>query len=96
MIKETGKAAVYGIYLDTDKSEVKPESAPTIAEVVRLLKSTPALELHVVGHTDNVGGFDHNVRLSQARAAAVVSALVGKGIVASRLAPLGAGPRTPL
>ena len=96
MIKETGKAAVYGIYFDTDKSEVKPESAPTIAEVVRLLKSTPALELHVVGHTGNVGGFDHNVRLSQARAAAVVSALVGKGIVASRLAPLGAGPRTPL
>lgn len=95
MIKETGKAAVYGIYFDTDKSEVKPESAPTIAEVVKLLNATPALKLYVVGHTDNVGGFDHNVKLSQSRAASVVNALVGKGIVASRLVPFGAGPTSP-
>ncbi len=95
MIKETGKAAVYGIYFDTDKSEVKPESAPTIAEVVKLLSATPALKLYVVGHTDNVGGFDHNVKLSQSRAASVVNALVVKGIVASRLVPFGAGPTSP-
>lgn len=95
MIKETGKAAVYGIYFDTGKSEVKPASAPTIAEVVKLLNAEPALKLYVVGHTDNVGGFDYNVKLSQSRAASVVSALVGKGIAASRLVPFGAGPTSP-
>jgi OOP family OmpA-OmpF porin len=95
MIKETGKAAVYGIYFDTGKSDIKPSSAATIAELIKLLTSDPALKLYVVGHTDNVGGFEYNVKLSQARAAAVVKALVGKNIAASRLTPFGAGPTSP-
>jgi OOP family OmpA-OmpF porin len=96
LIKETGKAAVYGIYFDTGKSDLKPESGPTIAEVVKLLNAEPALKLYVVGHTDNVGGFDSNVKLSQARAAAVVKALVGKNIAPGRLTPFGAGPTSPV
>jgi len=50
----------------------------------------------VVGHTDNVGQFDYNIKLSQQRAASVVQALVGKGISTSRLTPFGAGPAAPV
>jgi len=50
----------------------------------------------VVGHTDNVGSVDSNMNLSGARAAAVVKALVQKGIDASRLGPHGAGPYAPV
>ena len=96
-IRETGKAAVYGIYFDTGKAEIKPASEPALAEIARLLKADPRLKLYVVGHTDNVGVFGSNIKLSEDRAAAVVKALVGKyGIVSSRLTPFGDGPTAPV
>lgn len=95
-INETGKAAVYGIYFDTGKSEIKPASEPAVNEIARLLKGDPKLKLYVVGHTDNAGGFESNVKLSQARAASVVGTLVKKhGVASARLVPFGAGPVAP-
>jgi outer membrane protein OmpA-like peptidoglycan-associated protein len=50
-----------------------------------------------VGHTDNVGGYDYNVGLSQRRAAAVVKELSGRhGVATARLKPAGAGPIAPV
>ncbi|MEW6710791.1 MAG: OmpA family protein [Candidatus Riflebacteria bacterium] len=96
-IKETGRVAVYGIYFDTDKADLKPASDPALAEIVKMLKADAGLKVYVVGHTDNVGQFAHNVKLSQDRAASVVNALVGKhGIAAARLTPFGAGPVAPV
>jgi outer membrane protein OmpA-like peptidoglycan-associated protein len=96
-IRESGKAAVYGIYFDTGKADIKPASEPALAEIAKLLKADPKLKLYVVGHTDNAGPFGPNIKLSEERAAAVVKALVGKyGIVASRLTPFGDGPTAPV
>ena len=95
-ISTTGKAAVYGIYFDTNKSVIKSESEPAIAQIAKMLQSDPALKIYVAGHTDNVGLFDYNVKLSQDRAAAVVAALTKLGISASRLIPFGAGPTSPV
>ncbi len=93
---ETGRVVVHGIFFDTGRSEVKPESEPTLVQIGKLLKSDPKLKLYVVGHTDSAGAFDANVKLSQARAAAVVAALVGRhGVAAARLTPFGAGPAAP-
>jgi len=96
-IKETGRVAVYGIYFDTDKADLKPASDPALAEIVKMLKADAGLKVYVVGHTDNVGQFAHNVKLSQDRAASVVNTLVSKhGIAAARLTPFGAGPVAPV
>jgi outer membrane protein OmpA-like peptidoglycan-associated protein len=95
-IAATGKAAVYGIYFDTDRSVVKPESNPSLDEITKLLKDHPRLALYVVGHTDNTGTLDHNLKLSAERADAVVRALVARGIAASRLRPAGVGPYCPV
>jgi len=93
----TGKVAVYGIYFDTDKAEVKAESEPALKEIVKLLQADAALKLYVVGHTDNVGGFEHNIRLSKERATSVVNALTAKhGVAAARLLPYGDGPTAPV
>ena len=95
-IAATGKASVYGIYFDTDKSVVKPESNPTLEEIMRLMSRNPALSLYVVGHTDNAGPLEHNLKLSADRADAVVKMLVSRGIAASRLKSAGVGPYSPV
>ncbi|MGL4438531.1 MAG: DUF4892 domain-containing protein [Bosea sp. (in: a-proteobacteria)] len=92
----TGKVALYGIYFDVDKAEVKPESAPQIEAIVAFLRVNPALSVVVAGHTDNQGAFDYNVALSQRRAQAVTRALAGQGIAASRLTAFGAGMSSPV
>ncbi len=94
-IAATGKAAIYGIYFDTGKSVVKPESNPSLEEITKLLKQQASLTLYVVGHTDNVGALDYNLKLSADRADAVVKALIGRGIVAARLKAAGVGAYCP-
>ena len=96
-IKESGKVAVYGIYFDTGKSTLKPESKPTLLEITKLLQTDANLKLYVVGHTDNTGVFDANMKLSMDRAAAVVNALVSQySVNASRLRACGDGPTSPV
>ncbi|MBU4316849.1 MAG: OmpA family protein [Proteobacteria bacterium] len=96
-IKETGRVVVHGIYFDTDKANLKPSSDPALAEIVKMLKADANLRVYVVGHTDNAGPFDHNIKLSRDRAASVVNALVSKhGIAVARLTPFGAGPTSPV
>jgi len=96
-IKESGKATLYGIYFDTGKADVKPESQPSLAEIAKLMKENASLKLYVVGHTDNTGTLEANMKLSQDRAAAVVNALVGTYHVDnSRLKACGDGPTAPV
>lgn len=96
-ISDTGRIALYGIHFDFNKADIKPDSEPTIAEIVKLLKDSPSLKLLVVGHTDNVGTFEFNQDLSQRRAAAVVKELTSKhGIAAGRLAAHGASFISPV
>ncbi len=97
-INDTGKVLLYGIYFDTGKATLKPESDPTLAEIAKLLKQKPLLKVFIVGHTDMVGDPAANVKLSQDRAAAVIAALTSPkyGIAASRLVPFGAGPYAPV
>ncbi len=95
-LKEKGKIAIYGIHFDTGKSTIKPDSEPTLNEIVKYLKANPTVNLFVVGHTDMLGTLANNMSLSEARAAAVVKALSQKGIASSRLTPKGVGPLAPV
>jgi OOP family OmpA-OmpF porin len=95
-LAESGKIALYGIYFDTAKSIIKPESKPTIDEIVKLLKQNPKLKLFVVGHTDSDGSVESNMKLSSDRAAAVVASLIENGIQATRLKSAGVGPYCPV
>ena len=93
----SGKVAIYGIYFDFNKADVKPDSEPTLKEITKLLQQDAKLKLYVVGHTDNVGGLDYNMKLSQQRAEAVVKELVSKYKVDRfRLKALGVGPVAPV
>lgn len=95
-LAESGHAEVPGIFFEFNKSEIKPESRPALQEIVKLLQANPSLRVWVVGHTDNVGTAETNLRLSNSRASAVVAALVQAGIKADRLEPSGVGPFSPV
>jgi OmpA-OmpF porin, OOP family len=92
-----GKIALYGLYFDTGKALIKPESKPQLAEMAALMQKDAALKVYIVGHTDNVGAASANVTLSQQRADAVVKALVSEyKIIAARLAAKGVASFAPI
>lgn len=96
-ISTGGRVALYGIYFDFNKAEVKPESDPTLEQIAKLLKESSGMKLLVVGHTDNIGSFPFNMDLSQRRAAAVVGALATRfGIPKDRLSPVGVSFASPV
>jgi outer membrane protein OmpA-like peptidoglycan-associated protein len=96
-LQDEGRVALYGIFFDTDKDVVKPESKATLEEVAKLLAANPSLRLRVVGHTDNQGKADYNLDLSRRRAASVVGELTGKlGVDAARLDSFGCGLYAPV
>ncbi|MET0245304.1 MAG: OmpA family protein [Sphingomonas sp.] len=90
-----GHVALY-LNFDTDKTAIRPEAQPVIAEIVKLLQADPSLKLEVQGHTDTAGTAAHNVTLSEGRAAAVVAALRAQGIAADRLVARGYGQDKPI
>ena len=75
-LQAEGRVALYGLYFDTGKAELKPEIQAQVAEMAQLLKRNTALRVFLVGHTDNQGTLEGNLALSRARAQAVVDALV--------------------
>jgi outer membrane protein OmpA-like peptidoglycan-associated protein len=95
-LKQKGQAEVYGIYFDFASDKIKPESEPVLREIADALNHNPAWKLRVEGHTDNIGGDDYNMDLSQRRAEAVKLALVSRyRIAAGRLTPQGFGATRP-
>lgn len=96
-LQAEGKVALYGLFFDTGKATIKPESKPQLDEMARVLQSNAAVKVFVVGHTDNQGALDSNLALSKARAQAVIDALTGTyKIDGKRLSASGVANYAPL
>lgn len=92
-----GRIELEGIFFDTGRATLTQESTPALEQVAALMRDQPGLQLRIVGHTDSVGDFQDNVKLSQDRAEAVRLALLGRyGIDAGRLTAQGVGPSVPV
>jgi OOP family OmpA-OmpF porin len=77
---------------DTGKADIKPQYRDEIAKVGEFMKQYSTTTAIIEGHTDNVGGYDYNMKLSQQRADNVVAYLVKNfGIESSRLEAKGYG-----
>ena len=96
-LQAQGRIALYGVFFDTGKAELKPESKPQLDEMGKLLQANPSFKVHVVGHTDNQGTLEGNLALSRQRAQAVVDALVkAYKVDARRLSAAGVASYAPL
>ncbi len=87
---------VYGVNFDFDKSVLRPDSEPMLKRVLALFTRDPRFSAEVGGHTDNVGAAEYNLKLSDARAAAVKAWLAAHGVAAARVASRGYGDTRPL
>lgn len=95
-LNDEGHVALYGIYFDTDKSTLRPDSEATLVQIQKLLTTQPAMKLEIQGHTDNTGTRPHNDTLSADRAAAVKAWLVAHGIAGGRLTTKGYADTKPV
>lgn len=92
-----GRVVVDAIQFAFDSDEILPDSAAARQVVAAFMSDRTGLTLLVVGHADGVGGFEYDLRLSRARASAVVDWLACRhGIARVRLRPAGAGPMSPI
>lgn len=77
---------------DTAKADIKPQYRDELAKVADYMKKYPTTTAIIEGHTDNVGGYDYNMKLSLERAENTVRYLVENfGIEKSRLSAKGYG-----
>lgn len=85
------------VYFETGKTVIKPESFGLLDEVADILNEHPELtKILIEGNTDSRGNANDNLKLSQGRAEAVKTYLVGKQVAAGRLVATGYGESKPL
>jgi len=94
-LNETGKAILY-INFDSGKSTIKKESMPIVEQIIEMMNQAKDIKLSVEGHTDSDGSNESNLKLSEARAKAVVEAITKGGIDAGRLSSAGFGEEKPI
>jgi outer membrane protein OmpA-like peptidoglycan-associated protein len=85
-----------GVTFETGKSTLTPESETILNGVAESLVANDTIRVQVTGHTDNTGGLALNRRLSRARADAVRTYLISKGVAEDRLTARGFGPDQPI
>jgi OOP family OmpA-OmpF porin len=95
-LKANCHVPVYGITFDFNKTTLRPDSEGSLQRIVTLLQGDAPLAIEVQGHTDNVGGDDYNLKLSQGRADAVKTWLVAHAIAADRITTRGYGRQQPI
>ena len=67
-----------------------------LKKVLSYMKNNPSVNIHIEGHTDNVGEKDHNLILSENRAKEVFYYLKDSGISSKRLSFKGYGESNPI
>ena len=93
-----GRVAMSGEFFETDSATLSESSADVLHKLAATMYQMADTRLAVVGHTDSTGPFEHNLELSQARAQAIVAALLKEpyNIAPTRLVAVGVGPISPV
>lgn len=90
------KSALRGVTFLPDSPKLTDEGRATLDTVAETMRTQADLKVEIAGHTDSVGSEAYNTMLSQQRADAVRSYLVGKGIEPQRMTAVGYGELEPV
>jgi outer membrane protein OmpA-like peptidoglycan-associated protein len=85
------------VHFATGSSTILPDSFPMLQEIANLLKANPQIRrMSIEGHTDDRGGNEMNLKLSQGRTQSVLTWLVQHGVESNRLEAHGYGEERPI
>jgi outer membrane protein OmpA-like peptidoglycan-associated protein len=84
------------VLFDVNKYALRPGAREKLAKVAGIVLSHPGLKIEVEGHTDSTGGDEYNMKLSEDRARAVRTYLVGEGLNPDSLTARGFGKTMPV
>ena len=87
---------INNIFFNTAKSDLLPESYPELNRLVNFLNENPNITIKILGHTDNIGKKEDNLKLSNARAESVRNYLISQGINNNRITSEGFGFSKPI
>lgn len=92
----SGSIVLEGLEFEPGATRLGPGPFEALDALAEFLKDNPDLRIALVGHTDSVGSFEGNVRVSRARASAVRARLIeAYGLEADRLSAEGMGYLAP-
>ena len=85
------------VFFETGSAAIAGQSGPLLNQIARVLNENPQVEqVRIEGHTDNQGGAEFNMDLSQRRAESVREALIERGVAPERLTARGYGLTRPV
>lgn len=94
---EVGKPIVLNnILYDFNKATLRPQSKTELDNLAVIMNDNPKISVQLSAHTDAIGKYMSNMKLSQARAQACVNYLIEKGIAQDRLVAKGYGEEKPV
>jgi len=95
-IVEIGRKFIIENLLFPTSSSTLPATVEELEVLMEFMKSRPAVQVRIEGHTDNTGSFKANKALSLTRAESVKAYLVQRGTDQRRIQTLGHGPTRPI
>ncbi len=87
---------LHGIVFKSGRADLSYESYQYLDPIIKELREYPEIKIEIRGHTDSLGKYATNMKLSQMRADAVKQYMTSKGIDPRRLRAVGFGPSSPI
>ncbi|HET6415305.1 MAG TPA: OmpA family protein [Polyangiales bacterium] len=97
ILEDTQITILEKVYFETDSAIIMARSFPLLDAVAATLNASPQITLvEIQGHADERGSDEYNIKLTRARAASVMNALIERGVLKGRLRSAGYGERCPV
>lgn len=86
------------VLFDFDSNDIDARNQQIVNQIVDRIRALPRATVEIVGHTDNIGKEDYNIKLSERRAKAVYTLLMSAygEDAENRIRYRGVGPNEPL